>query len=135
MCPDLFVYGTLLSKFDNPFARILAAEAEFLGAGYLRGRLYQVTPRYPGLVLSEDPGDVVHGEIYRMADPDMLLALFDDYEGCAPHSPKPFEYERVRASAWFDDGQSVGVWTYVYCLPVRQRDLIASGSYEPPLSV
>ena len=62
---------------------------------------------------------------------DRLLALFDDYEGCAPHSPQPFEYERVRASAWFDQGQPVGVWAYVYCFPVRQQDLIASGSYAP----
>ena len=89
MCPDLFVYGTLLSGFENPFARILAAETEFLGCGYLRGRLYRVTPRFPGLVLSEDPGDVAHGEIYRLGDPDALLALFDDYEGCAPHTPSP----------------------------------------------
>ena len=66
MCPDLFVYGTLLSRFDNPFVRILAAGADFVVPARLRGRLYQVTPRYPGLVLSEAPDDVVLGEALRV---------------------------------------------------------------------
>ena len=131
MCPDLFVYGTLLSRFDSPFARILAVEAEFLGSAYLRGRLYQVTPRYPGLILPKDPEDVALGEIFRMRDPDVLLALLDDYEGCAPRSPKPFEYGRVLTSAACDNGRSIEAWTYVYRLPVKEEDLIASGSYVP----
>ncbi len=129
MCPDLFVYGTLLSRFDNPFVRILAAGADFVVPARLRGRLYQVTPRYPGLVLSEAPDDVVLGEVVRMHDPDVLLAILDDYEGCAAHSPKPFEYERLLTSATFDDGRSTEAWTYVYRLPVRAEDLIASDSY------
>jgi len=135
VCPNLFVYGTLLSRFDSPFTRILAAEAELLGPAYLRGRLYQVTPRYPGLILSKDPGDVALGEVFRMRDPDVLLALLDDYEGCAPRSPKPFEYARVLTSAACDNGRSIEVWSYVYRLPVKEEDLIASGSYAPRLSM
>lgn len=130
MCPDLFVYGTLLSRLDNPFVRILAAGADFVVPARLRGRLYQVTPRYPGLVLSEDSDDVALGEIVRMTDPDVLLAILDDYEGCAAHSPKPSEYQRVLTSATFDDGRSIEVWTYVYRLPVEEGDRIASGSYD-----
>lgn len=131
MCPHLFVYGTLQSSFDHPVARSLAAQAELLGPARLRGRIYRVTPRYPGLVLSEERRDQVHGEVYRLRDPPALLETLDRYEGCSPRSPKPFEYERVLASARLDGGRSIEVWTYVYRRPVRGEDLITSGLYEP----
>lgn len=135
MCPHLFVYGTLQSSFDHPVARSLAARAELLGPARLRGRIYRVTPRYPGLVLSEDPRDRVHGEVYFLRDPPALLETLDRYEGCSLHSPKPFEYERVLASARLEGGRSIEVWTYVYRRPVRGEDLIASGFYGPHSSV
>lgn len=131
MCPNLFVYGTLQSTFDHPVARSLAAQAELLGPARLCGRIHQVTPRYPGLVLSEEPSDQVHGEVYCLRDPPSLLETLDRYEGCCLHSPKPFEYERVLASARLDGGQSIEVWTYVYRRPVRGEDLITSGLYKP----
>ncbi len=135
MCPNLFVYGTLQSTCDHPVARSLATQAELLGPARLRGRIYQVTPRYPDLVLSEELRDQVYGEVYRLRDPPALLATLDGYEGCAHHSPKPFEYERVRASARLESGRSIEVWTYVYRRPVRDEDLVISGRYElrPPV--
>jgi len=75
----LFVYGTLMRGFDHPMARLLSANADFLGSARCRGRLYLVK-HYPGLVLSDDPAEVVFGELYRLRACDELLAEFDTYE-------------------------------------------------------
>ena len=77
----LFVYGTLMRGFDNPMAQLLARSADFLGAARCRGRLYRVR-HYPGLVLSDDAGDVVFGELFRLRQPPELLREFDMYEAC-----------------------------------------------------
>jgi len=62
----LFVYGTLMRGFDHPMARLLSRNADFLGEARCRGRLYRMEHHrikyYPGLVLSDDPADVVFGE-------------------------------------------------------------------------
>ena len=52
----LFVYGTLMRRYDHPMARLLSANADFITEASCRGRLYQVK-HYPGLVLSDaEPG-------------------------------------------------------------------------------
>ena len=83
----LFVYGTLMRGFDHPMARLLSANADFLGEARCRGRLYLVK-HYPGLVLSDDPADVVFGELYRLRARDELLREFDMYEACGEGFPR-----------------------------------------------
>ena len=68
----LFVYGTLMRSYAHPMARLLSANADFLGEVSCRGRLYRVK-HYPGLVLSDDAADVVFGELYRLRAVDDLL--------------------------------------------------------------
>ena len=62
----LFVYGTLMRGFDHPMAKLLAANADFLGDATCRGKLYLVR-HYPGLVLSDEANDIVHGELFACA--------------------------------------------------------------------
>ena len=57
----LFVYGTLMRGFDHPMAQLLSRSADFLGTATCRGRLYLIK-HYPGLVLSDDPADVVFAD-------------------------------------------------------------------------
>ena len=64
----LFVYGTLMRGFDHPMAKLLSRSADFIGEAQCRGRLYLVK-HYPGLVLSDEPDDVVFGELYRLRAP------------------------------------------------------------------
>src|SRR5712664_1262868 len=78
----LFVYGTLMRGFDHPMAQLLSRGADFIGEARCQGRLYLVK-HYPGLVLSDDPADVVFGELYRLRAPDELLREFDMYEAAA----------------------------------------------------
>jgi gamma-glutamylcyclotransferase (GGCT)/AIG2-like uncharacterized protein YtfP len=78
----LFVYGTLMRGFDHPMAQLLSRSADFLGTATCRGRLYLIK-HYPGLVLSDDAGDIVFGELYRLRDRDALLGEFDSMKPAA----------------------------------------------------
>jgi gamma-glutamylcyclotransferase (GGCT)/AIG2-like uncharacterized protein YtfP len=69
----LFVYGTLMRGFDHPMARLLSANADFLGQAQCRGRLYLVK-HYPGLALSADAPDIAFGELFRLRERDALAS-------------------------------------------------------------
>jgi gamma-glutamylcyclotransferase (GGCT)/AIG2-like uncharacterized protein YtfP len=124
----LFVYGTLMRGFDHPMARLLSANADFVGAARCRGRLYLVK-YYPGLVLSDDPEDVVFGELFRLRRPVELLREFDMYEACGEGFTMPTEYIRERLKVTLDDGAVSEAWTYLYNWPVAGLPRIASGRF------
>ncbi|MBR1150554.1 gamma-glutamylcyclotransferase [Bradyrhizobium sp. JYMT SZCCT0428] len=124
----LFVYGTLMRGFDHPMAKLLSRSADFIGEAQCRGRLYLIK-HYPGLVLSDDPADIVSGELYRLRDRDALLGEFDMYEACGPGFPAPTEYLRQMLNVTFDDGSASEAWTYVYNWPVTGLPRIVSGRF------
>jgi gamma-glutamylcyclotransferase (GGCT)/AIG2-like uncharacterized protein YtfP len=124
----LFVYGTLMRGFDHPMARLLAANADFLGSAQCQGRLYLVR-HYPGLVLSADPADIVHGELFALREPDALLREFDMYEACGEGFEEPTEYVRQVLPVTLADGAAGNAWTYIYNRPVTELPLIASGRF------
>jgi gamma-glutamylcyclotransferase (GGCT)/AIG2-like uncharacterized protein YtfP len=124
----LFVYGTLMRGFDHPMARLLSANADFVGAARCRGRLYLVK-YYPGLVLSDDPEDVVFGELFRLRRPAELLREFDMYEACGEGFTMPTEYIRQMLQLTLDDGAVSEAWTYLYNWPVAGLPRIASGRF------
>jgi gamma-glutamylcyclotransferase (GGCT)/AIG2-like uncharacterized protein YtfP len=128
MSDRLFVYGTLMRGFDHPMAKLLAANADFLGEATCRGRLYLVR-HYPGLVLSDDPADVVFGELFGLRARDELLGEFDMYEACGEGFEPPTEYVRQMLQVALADGSSSEAWTYVYNWPVTQLPRIASGRF------
>lgn len=75
----LFVYGTLIRGFDNPFATRLRADATFVAEGTFPGQLYRVD-WFPAAVYEVGRKSLVHGEIHEMAQPATLLAALDQYE-------------------------------------------------------
>jgi len=124
----LFVYGTLMRGFDHPMAQLLSRSADFIGEARCQGRLYLVK-HYPGLVLSDDPADVVFGELYRLRAPDELLREFDMYEACGEGFAEPTEYVRQMLPVT-SEGRSVDeAWTYLYNWPVAHLPRIASGRF------
>ncbi|MFB9264270.1 gamma-glutamylcyclotransferase [Bradyrhizobium erythrophlei] len=125
---QLFVYGTLMRGFDHPMARLLAANADFLGEAQCRGRLYLVK-HYPGLVKSNDPADIVHGELFRLRAREAMLREFDMYEACGEGFPLPTEYVREMLSVTRADGSAGEAWTYIYNWPVTSLPRIASGNF------
>jgi gamma-glutamylcyclotransferase (GGCT)/AIG2-like uncharacterized protein YtfP len=124
----LFVYGTLMRGFDHPMARLLSGHADFLGEARCQGRLYLVK-HYPGLVLSDDPADIVHGELFRLRAGDELLHELDMYEACGEGFPRPTEYVRQMLPLTLADGSTAEAWTYVYNWPVALLPRIASGRF------
>jgi gamma-glutamylcyclotransferase (GGCT)/AIG2-like uncharacterized protein YtfP len=123
----LFVYGTLMRGFDHPMAQLLSRSADFLGEARCRGRLYLIK-HYPGLVLSDDPADVVFGELYRLRAPNELLREFDMYEACGEGFAQPTEYIRQMLPVTLDD-KPAEAWTYIYNWPVTRLPRIASGRF------
>lgn len=129
MLDRLFVYGTLMRGHDNPMAQLLSRSAEFLGEAHCQGRLYRIK-HYPGLVASDDAGDVVYGELFRMRQPRELLAELDMYEACGEGFAEPTEYRRVVWPVTLEDGTVVETWTYLYNWPVNEPAHIASGRFR-----
>ncbi|WGR95561.1 gamma-glutamylcyclotransferase [Bradyrhizobium sp. ISRA443] len=124
----LFVYGTLMRGFDHPMAKLLSANADFLGEAHCRGRLYLVK-HYPGLVTSDDPADIVHGELFGLRERDAMLREFDMYEACGEGFPPPTEYVRKMLPVTLADGRMSEAWTYLYNWPVTKLPRIASGRF------
>jgi len=80
----LFVYGTLRRTFNNDYARLLRATADFEREAAIRGRLRAAGPY---MAFAADGDQQVRGELYRLREPERMLEALDDYEG--------EEYERV----------------------------------------
>ncbi|HEU4617111.1 MAG TPA: gamma-glutamylcyclotransferase family protein [Gammaproteobacteria bacterium] len=122
----LFVYGTLRPFMHGAMARRLRAAGEHLGAGAVRGRLYDLGP-YPGLVDPRAPREWVIGDLYRLATPAATLRLLDRYEGAhaRARTPKFMRVERiVRLS-----GRNVAAWIYLYRRSVAKLVRIRGGDY------
>jgi len=124
----LFVYGTLMRGYSHPMARLLAANADFLGEASCRGRLYKVK-HYPGLVLSDEASDVVFGELYRLRAAEALLREFDIYEACGESFPEPTQYVRQRLPVTLAGGSVIEAWTYLYNWPIDHLARIESGRF------
>ena len=123
----LFVYGTLMRGFDHPMAQLLSRSADLIGEAHCRGRLYLVK-HYPGLVLSDDPDEVVFGELYRLRAPCELLRELDMYEACGEGFAEPTEYVRRMLPVTSDEG-AAEAWTSIYNWPVTRLPRIASGRF------
>ncbi|MET0906635.1 MAG: gamma-glutamylcyclotransferase family protein [Tardiphaga sp.] len=131
MADLIFVYGTLMRGFDHPMSKLLVSGADFVGDAACRGRLYMVA-HYPGLLLSTDEDDIVHGELFRMHEPDAMLAVLDDYEGIGPEHEQPALYLREMLAVTLGDGSVSAAWTYIYNRPVVDATRIVSGRFLAP---
>ena len=123
----LFVYGTLRRSADGLTHRLLGA-AEFIGTGRYQGILYDLG-NYPGAVASDDPDDIVYGEVYRLRDPASILAGLDEYEGCGETVSTPPEYERAVARILLASDAVIHAYLYLYRRPCGGLRRIVSGDY------
>jgi gamma-glutamylcyclotransferase (GGCT)/AIG2-like uncharacterized protein YtfP len=124
----LFVYGTLMRGFDHPMAQLLSRSADFIGEARCRGRLYLVK-HYPGLVRSDDPAEIVFGELFRLRQPAECLREFDMYEACGEGFAEPTEYIRQMLPVTREGETPEQAWTYVYNWPVAHLPRIESGRF------
>src|SRR5262249_24859171 len=101
-CFYLFVYGTLRSRFTNPYALMLRRSSESAGLGRVRGWLERFK-HYSGIHLEATAKKWIVGEIYQLKGLDVLGTL-DRYEGS--------EFERLVTDVIRRDGSSVRCWIY-----------------------
>ena len=78
-CDYLFVYGTLMSGMNNPFAKKLRQSASCLGQAFAHGLLFDYRQEYPCAVASIIKSNKIRGELYQMTEPDPLLSDLDIY--------------------------------------------------------
>jgi gamma-glutamylcyclotransferase (GGCT)/AIG2-like uncharacterized protein YtfP len=132
MTDHLFVYGTLLSTADHPMGRRLRREARLVGPATFRGRLYRVD-WYPG-VIDGDDGDVVHGELYRLADPESAFVWLDEFEGVtrgASSVTDPDAYVRAeRAVTRTHAAIETVAWIYLYRGTPTRHSLQVEGRWR-----
>jgi len=112
----LFVYGTLMRGFA--LHRLLVGRAQYLGPGTVAARLHDLGS-YPGA--TRDPGGIVTGETYRIADPG-ILATLDSAEGP--------QYDREETQVRMADGCEVSAFMYWYTGPLDRGVPIPGGDYR-----
>ncbi|WP_263372990.1 gamma-glutamylcyclotransferase family protein [Granulicella aggregans] len=120
--PDLlFIYGTL---HPDRAPAAISSTARLLkprGRATIHARLYDLGP-YPGVVLSDDPADIVAGELFILPDDPSILARLDDYEDFRRSDPANSLFLRQRVLATLQSGPDAGTeiacWVYTYNHPV-----------------
>jgi gamma-glutamylcyclotransferase (GGCT)/AIG2-like uncharacterized protein YtfP len=122
----LFVYGTLLSE-GNEFAAFLMENSVLYGSGKFKGKLYDIG-EYPGAIFQPASEYDVHGQVFLMNEPGMILRRLDDYEGFGADQPEPNEFIRTLISVETED-KPVNCWAYLYQLPTDGLWHIKSGNY------
>ena len=127
-CDLLFVYGTLRRVSRSRMHGVFLKSAEFIGKGGYQGRLYLISD-YPGVVPSDDPDDIVKGEVYKLRDPDRTLRDLDRYEECGDEFPQPTEYLRQVQDISLFDGRTCRAWVYIYNRPTDTLQPVHSGDY------
>ncbi len=101
----LFVYGTLLSHFNNEALSAVAELMQYEGKGKLKGRLFDLGA-YPALITSAKETNDVYGEIYQLASTKKVFAALDEYEGD--------EYGRELHLVQQEGGKEIKCWVYIY---------------------
>ena len=127
-CQYLFVYGTLRQHSDNEMSKILQQNANYIDEATFQGRLFRVDD-YPGAVPSQSPADLVKGEVYRLAQPDLLLPQLDRYEECAIDFPQPTEFARKIYQVRLIGGDIIQAWVYLYNRTTDGLELLLSGDF------
>jgi len=115
----LFIYGTLHPERAPapiaPTAKLLRS----VGRGAIQGRLYDLG-EYPGVLLSDDLAEIVHGELFLLPEgaEDETLARLDAYEDYRPSDPATSLFLREQTIATLQDGSQRLCWVYFYNRPL-----------------
>lgn len=77
-------------------------------------------------------GDVVHGELHRLNDPERVFVWLDAFEGVARGTSSvtgPDEYERVERTVHTETGSAVA-WVYLFSGDVPGLQRVATGRWD-----
>ena len=122
------MYGTLRLHPDHFAHDLLRGRSTFLGDATVPGRLYDLGS-FPGALPAASPEDTIHGEAYRITEPEQTFSLLDEYEGCSDADPIPHAFRRDSVIATLKSGEELECAIYWFTgVPAEERR-IASGDY------
>jgi gamma-glutamylcyclotransferase (GGCT)/AIG2-like uncharacterized protein YtfP len=122
---NIFVYGTLMRKFENEFAKKLHQNADLIAMGYFRGKLFDLG-QYPAAVLC-DSTTKIWGEVWHLTDFEKIMPVLDEYEGIYEKNP---EYSRHHIPITTESGDIYYCWVYLYNYDTDNLREIEGGKYN-----
>lgn len=129
----LFVYGTLMTTARGTLGADMRAQlgsaATWLGPATIAGRLVDLGA-YPGLVAPVALSDIVHGELFELADPGAVLEWLDAYEGVSAGGAASDEYERTILPVRLESGDETAAWVYRHRGHTANAPLITDGRWR-----
>lgn len=123
---SLFVYGTLMQGFTNPFAKKIRQNGTWLGKASFQGELYDLG-EYPGAVYRPQSLSRVYGEVWELRDFPKTIVALDRYEGVHIFNP---EYVRTQLPVQFENETIHLSWTYLFCQSTELFTFISHGNYR-----
>jgi gamma-glutamylcyclotransferase (GGCT)/AIG2-like uncharacterized protein YtfP len=125
----LFVYGTLLSGYDDKASHnYLDRYGELVGKAFMQAKMYMVD-YYPGIVPTTEKY-VVRGELYRILDAEPLFNFLDKYEECQANDLVHSEYKREIAKVTLKStGEVYEAWVYFYNQSTDELELLPKGDF------
>lgn len=127
MTDYLFVYGTLRKHANSQAKRLLTDNAQYLGEGNIKAKLYRVSWYPAAVALNEkDEPTFVIGDVFRLNHSHKTLKTLDEYEEV------PVLYERTIVKVQMNSGAHLDAWAYLYKHAVHHLSEIKSGDFLNP---
>ncbi|MBC7851774.1 MAG: gamma-glutamylcyclotransferase [Chitinophagaceae bacterium] len=124
---NLFVYGSLRKGFQHPAYQYISTFFKLVGAGKVRGILYDMG-EFPAAIPVHSDNFIV-GELYTLNNPDEFgwaIGQIDDYEGINVEFGEIPLYRRDITTV-FVNGQTTPAWIYWYAGDITGSPVIESG--------
>lgn len=124
----LFVYGTLKTGYGNNSRIMLPAGGVLQGTARMYGAVLYDLGSFPGLIITDNEDDLVHGELWEV--PDKGIPALDRLEG------HPNFYCRTKVVVVDNtEEDEIEVETYVWAGTPDQGMLPMAGGMWPSVSV
>ncbi len=124
----IFVYGTLRKDTALNKHYMLEPDCSYYSEATMQGKLYDVDG-YPGAILSDNPRDIVYGDVYKITNGAFVFSQLDNYESCSDNYPKPQEYRREKLNISLSNGRKISAWVYLFNHHILNLKQIVSGDY------
>ena len=118
--PFLFVYRNAAEGFPLHH-HLTRLGARFLAEAKIAGELFE-RRRYPGARPSRRMGRWVHGELFRLRQPQRDLKILDNVEGIYPTAPQRSQFVRGMVKVMVKSGERQA-WIYWLSAPDVQEGL------------
>ena len=132
MTDKIFVYGTLMGRFDRRHRAGIDMRMKLVGRGWIVAALFDLG-LFPAAIPA--PDGRVWGELYEADDDPSVLAKLDEIEGFRPSDPDTSLYMRSQVAVTLENGSVDTAWVYFYNAPLGRGERIPSGDYLDHLRV